>query len=100
MADRMRTLEVSNKALLEEMVHIHAAMRREKEETKKTLSEVVLETSRQHKNCQSSSDDVMSHNKRMADRVTRLERSLLGVEGVLTHTHTDKEKQETWLKER
>ena len=82
------------------MVHVHAAIRKEKEETKKLLSEVVLETKHQLQHCQSSSEDVMSQGRRIADRITRMERSLLGMEGVLKLTQTDKEKQETWLKDR
>ncbi len=99
----MLTLELSNKALLEEMMHVHAALRKDKEETKNSLSELLHETSRQllstQASWQGSYEDTISQTRRVADRLARLERSLLGVEGIVTQERTEKEKQEVWLKD-
>lgn len=100
MEERITTLELSNKALLEEMMHIHTALRTERELSRKTLSETNQQHIHVQTHWQSSSKELASQNRKLADRLARLELSVSGVEGVIRWVRAGKDKQEIWLKDR
>ena len=102
--ERMMNLELSNKALLEEMMHVHAAVRRERELSSKSLTSTVQETDQRLSHTQalweSSSEELASQNRRMADRLARLERAVSGMGGAVSRVCAEKEKEGVWLKEK
>ena len=85
-------------------MHIHAAVRRERELTSKSLSDSLQETNQRLSHTQalweSSSEELVSQNRRMANRLARLERDVMGMGGALSQVTAEKEKEGVWLKDK